>query len=70
MINLGQKVEFDPLYAMSFYGIDAFRTNVTGTVVEVHKDHGWFLVEYGDEEKVRMGFKFDDIGETVKILEG
>lgn len=39
MINLGQKVEFDPLDGMLFYGADSFRETVTGTVVEIHEDH-------------------------------
>lgn len=68
MIKLGQKVEFDPLDGMLWYGAEHFHEIVTGTVVEIHEDHRWFLVEYG-EDKIKIGFKFDDVGETVKIVE-
>ena len=67
MIKLGQKVRFDPLEGMLFYGADSFRTTVTGVITAIYKAHRWFLVEYG-EKKIRMAFKFDDVGETVNFV--
>ena len=68
MITVGQKVKFDPFQHVGGYGTsDLLGTKVTGTVVEVHEDHRWFSVEYGDP-KQRTSFLFDDIGKDVKIL--
>lgn len=68
MVEVGQRVIFDPCANMSGFGISNDRGNiVTGTVVAVYKDHKWFSVEYGTA-KLRTSFKFVDIGGVVHIL--
>ena len=68
MIQVGQKVKFDPFQHIGGYGASDLRgKRVTGTVVEVHEKHGWFSVEYG-KPAARTSFVFDDIGKDVKIL--
>lgn len=68
MVEVGQKVRFDPLHYVVGYASELVRGNlVTGTVVEVYEDHKWFSVEYGDP-KARASFKFCDIGERVKVV--
>ena len=66
-IEVGQKVRFDPFECAFGYGIEACRGMVTGTIVEVYKDHKWFSVVYG-EPKQRISFKFCDIGERVNFV--
>lgn len=66
-VEVGQKVRFDPFEVAYGYAVETCRGEVTGTVVEVYKDHKWFSVEYG-EPKQRMSFKFCDIGERVMIV--
>ena len=67
MVEVGQKVRFDPLEYVTGYGADLVRGNkVTGTVVMVNEDHQWFSVEYNN---TRTSFKFCDIGERVKICD-
>ena len=66
-IEVGQKVRFDPFLTDKGYGIEVLRGMVTGTVVEVYKDHKWFSVVYG-EPKQRISFKFCDVGERVKFV--
>ena len=68
MIQLGQKVRFDPFEELSSFGSEDHKGNyVTGTVVYVNEPHGWFSVEFG-KPKARTSFKFCDIGKEVKIL--
>ena len=68
MIQLGQKVKFDPFEEQTgFASSDCKGNYVTGTVVYVNERHKWFSVEFGDP-KARTSFKFCDIGEEVKIL--
>lgn len=67
MIEVGQKVYFDPFKDFTGFGSNDNRGKyVTGTVVMVNAPHKWFSVEYGDP-KARASFKFCDIGKTVKI---
>ena len=68
MIEVGQKVKFDLYKGINVQNLNISVT-LTGTVVEVYEDHGWFSVEYVDEEKKkrRASFKFDDIGKTVNV---
>lgn len=63
----GRKVRFDPFETAFGYGVEACRGLVTGTIVEVYKDHKWFSVVYG-EPKQRISFKFCDIGERVMFV--
>ena len=67
MVSVGQKVQFDPFESDNFLGIGAIRYTVTGTVVEVYKNHKWFSVEYGNP-KQRTSFKLCDIGKSVKLV--
>ena len=68
MIQIGQKVQFDPLaFVTGFCSMDNKGNLVTGTVVFVNKWGKWFSVEYG-EPKMRTSFKFCDIGKDVKII--
>ena len=67
MIQVGQKVRFDPFAEVMGFGIEENRGDyVTGTVVMVNEPHNWFSVEYGNP-KARTSFKFCSIGKEVKI---
>lgn len=66
-VTIGSKVRFDPFALVMGYGVDELRHDVTGTVVEIHKEHHWFGVEYG-EPKQRTSFNFADIGKTVMLV--
>ena len=65
MIEVSQKVIFNPFEDILGYGITMVSENVVGVVNLVNKEHQWFSVEYGDP-KQRICFKFDDI--DVKIM--
>ena len=64
MIEVGQKVRFDPSYSWMGYGVEACRGRVTGEVVFVNEEHQWFLVQYGD---MRTSFKLSQIGQEVRV---
>lgn len=71
MIKLGDKVKFDCLKDIKIRGTAAGREIVKGKVIEVHKDHGWFAVEYclgEDNTKLRTCFHFSDIGKDVTVV--
>ena len=69
MVEIGQKVKFDPFDFVHGYACEQVRGNkVIGTVVMVNEPHKWFSVEYGNP-KQRISFKFCDIGQTVKLVE-
>ncbi len=69
MIEVGHKVIFNPLAWMLWYGQKVFTTNVIGTIVFIHDEHRWFLVEYAvDDHKIRVAFDFNDIGKSVKFV--
>ena len=68
MIKVGDKVKFDHLKDVKIRGIVFVPATVKGTVVDIHKDHHWFSVEYkiGEcETPMRTSFHFADIGEKV-----
>lgn len=69
MIEVGQKVKFDPYKGINVPNLNVSVT-LTGTVVAVYEDHRWFSVEYIDEEKKkrRASFKFDDIGDIKRLF--
>lgn len=68
MVEIGQKVRFDPLACTSGMGSEVVKGNhVTGTVVMVNEPHKWFSVEYGNP-KQRISYKFCDIGTDVKLV--
>lgn len=64
MIEVGQKVIFDPLQYGVCYVPYSAPEYVVGIITEIHDDHRWFLVEYGTPGNgtLRMGFKFNDFG--------
>ena len=63
MIQVGQKVRFDPLAAIRSQKETS--EYITGTVVFVNEPHKWFSVQYGESE--RASFKFYEIGQKVHI---
>ena len=67
MVTVGEKVLFDPFAFTVGIDIGFSRGEVTGEIVEVHYEHKWFSVEYG-EPKMRTSFNFCDIGSVVKIV--
>lgn len=64
MIQVGQKVRFDPFETASGFGINELRKEVVGTVIAVYHKHQWFSVLHGE---LRTSFKFCDIGDNVHI---
>lgn len=71
MIKLRQKVRFDPFKGIRSYGIGVGEIEVEGTVVYINFEHRWFEVEYPTADgKVKTAFKFDDVGDLVKIVKG
>ena len=67
-IKKGTKVECIPNKAARMFGFEDERRLVTGTVVYVNDKHAWFLVEYEENgTKLRIGFKFWDIGHSVRV---
>ena len=76
MLKVGDQVRFVPYAYLRCRGNDE-RTcgrrpedyiEVTGTVVYINETNLWFLAEYGERTKMRMGFKFQDLGESVQIV--
>ena len=69
MIEVGQKVSFDPFDELTGFGSRDNKGNVvTGKVVLVNEPHKWFLVEYiCGKAKLRTSFKFCDVGERVNV---
>ena len=66
MVEVGQKVRFDPFYGLKGQDINSNSDCVTGIVVAVYERNKWFSVEWGDP-KQRTSFKFCDIGDGVTI---
>lgn len=66
-VTIGQKVRFDPFAPLIGFGIDDCRGDVEGTIVEIHKGHKWFSVEFGDP-KQRTSFKFCEVGKSVILV--
>lgn len=48
MIEIGDKVRFVPAanFDHSAGFTDILRAQVTGTVIQIHEEHGWYRVEY------------------------
>lgn len=66
MIEVGQKVKFDPFAEITGFSSDLNRgKKVTGTVVYVNAPHQWFSVGYANQ---RISFKFSQIGEDVHLM--
>lgn len=69
MVEVGQKVKFDPFETITGFASEDNKGNiVTGTVVYVNEENKWFSVEYG-YPKARTSFKFCDIGTAVKVCD-
>lgn len=65
MIEVGQKVKYDPFEAMSYLGVGEIRKPVVGTVIYVNHKRGWFTAE---NDGIRTTFRFTDIGKDVRIV--
>ena len=63
MIQVGQKVRFDPLAAIRSQKETS--EYITGTVVFVNNKNKWFSVQYGENKL--DSFKFYEIGQNVHI---
>ena len=67
-LKKGQKVECIPNKKARMFGFEDENRLVTGTVVYINHPHAWFLVEYEESgNKLRVGFKFWDIGHSVRV---
>lgn len=63
MIEVGQKVTFDPFAEITGFSSGLNRgKRATGTVVLVNAPNQWFSVKHGNQ---RTSFKFSQIGEEV-----
>ncbi len=65
MIEIGQKVRYDPFKDMTYMGVGEIRQIVTGTVTYINYKRGWFMVEH---ESMKNTFRFTDIGKSVWIV--
>lgn len=65
MIEVWQRVKYDPFQCMSYLGVGEIRQIVTGKVVYVNHKRGWFTVE---NEGIKTTFRFTDIGKDVRIV--
>jgi hypothetical protein len=67
-IRKGMKVECIPNYQTRIFGFEDDKRLVTGTVTYINEPNSWFLVEYEvNGNKLRSGFKFWDIGHSVRV---
>lgn len=65
MIEVGQKVTFDPFAEITGFSSDLNRgKRATGKVVLVNVPNKWFSVKYGNQ---RTSFKFSQIGTDVNL---
>ena len=65
MVQLGQKVRYDPFKDMTYMGVGDIRKVVTGVVTYINHKRGWFMVEW---EGLKTTFRFSDIGTNVKLV--
>ena len=66
MIEVGQKVKFDPFAEITGFSSDLNRgKTATGTVVYVNAPHQWFSVKHGNQ---RTSFKFSQLSQDVHIV--
>lgn len=69
MIQVGQKVRFDPYVGVKVPSFGNVSSLKVGTVIEVHEDHHWFAVEYDvNDSTMRTSFNFADIGDNVQVV--
>lgn len=62
--KVGQKVKFDPFKHIHTYGYIRNSKEVEGVITEIHYDHKWFAVQYGEAPNIfRTSFKFHDLNE-------
>ena len=66
MVELGQKVRFDPFAWDRCPDVTSLRCEVTGTVTAIYPKQGWFSVEYGNNQ--RTSFRFTEVGSVVKLI--
>lgn len=66
---IGKKVRFIPAFVPKEVGFNQQKPDhVTGRVVYVNREHGYFTAEYGWEgSKQRESFKFSQIGKDVTV---
>ena len=69
MIELGQKVQFNPFRdARCFVSSDYKDKTMIGTVVYINEPNKWFLAEYNcGGATLRTSFLFRDIGKAVTV---
>lgn len=67
MINIGQKVSFNPFTGQGGTNDVTRFNNTEGTVKYVNARNRWFSVEWGDPKTV-ISFNFNDIGKAVKLV--
>lgn len=67
MINIGQKVRFNPFTGQSTPLNITLFDNTEGVVKYVSSRNRWFSVEWGDP-KTTTSFNFNDIGKAVKLV--
>ena len=65
MIEVGQKVRFDPFKHIRALDAVEMRYYITGKIAYINWKHRWFSVVYG--KHLRTSFNFCDIGKEVKI---
>lgn len=66
MLEVGQKVVFDPYKGVKGFDKEYYSRDVVGKICYVNYPHRWFGVEWGNP-KQKTSFKFSQIGEDVKL---
>lgn len=67
MIDVGRKVMFESVCSFSDNCGRSPKPPIKGTVIYVNQEHQHFIVE-AEKAKFREGFRFDDIGVSVKLI--
>lgn len=69
MVEMGDKVRFDPFKETTGFASEDHKGKmVTGTVMLLSPENGWFAVEYkSGGYKLWTSFKFSQIGKDVFI---
>ena len=65
MIEVGQRVKYDPFQYISYLGVGEVRRVVTGVVTYVNQKRGWFTVE---NNGIRTTYSFTDFGKDVRVV--
>lgn len=68
MIEINQKVKFNPYHGLHLGGLPISNEKVVGTVKYINTEHRWFSVEYGDPA-MRISFNISDIGRNVFLCD-